>query len=334
MDFMKVYLTNGMVKEETRHENLKPEFYILEFDNKYMYPNDSISYDVDNELVRLYDTLRDLFFESTDEYYKELDFLPIFVQAAGQDSDCTVTKDLFVKLIHDKTILELPNINKHLYLVDCQYLIGTIQNLLQGMEYAFLNFYIYLADSTDIMPRFNDGNVYLEMSANATRVVSLIETYFTKAYSILDMFCKIAHEMEHRMEDFSEYKKMKSSNVLWGDRKKLKINNTSKTVFEKCELISLIEAIRNEVVHNGSWELRPKIFNVFEDERLIERYVLFPDMEDGHLSTAKNRRHFFGKGTKVNNIFPKIHYELMSRVLDTVNVLNSFCFEYKENKIS
>ena len=331
---MKVYLTNGMVKEETQPEDLKTEFYILELGNKYTYPNDSISYDVDNELVRLYDTLRDLFFENTDEYYNELNFMPIFVQAAGQDSDCAVTKDLFVKLIKDKTILELPNINKHLYLVDCQYLIGTIQNLIQGMEYAFLNFYIYLADTTDIMPRFNDGDVYLELSGNATRVVSLIETYFTKAYSILDMICKIAYEMEHRMEDFSEYKKMKSANVLWGDRKRLKINNTSKTVFEKCELISIIEAIRNEVVHNGSWELRPKIFNVFEGENLIERFVLFPDMEDGHLATAKNRRHFFGKGTKMNDIFPKIHYEFMSRVLNTINVLNSFYFENKENRTS
>lgn len=96
-----------------------------------------------------------------------------------------------------------------------------------------------------------DGTIML-LSETATRAAPMIETYFIKAYSILDILCKVCYEIQFIQEDFSSYKKIKSADILWGARKKLTINNTENTIFEKCEIISIIEAIHNEIVYNGT----------------------------------------------------------------------------------
>ena len=67
--------------------------------------------------------------------------MPIFVQEAGQDSECGLTSELFSEWIQKDKYKNLPNFYKHLYLVDCQFLVGTIQNLLCGMEDSFIRYY-------------------------------------------------------------------------------------------------------------------------------------------------------------------------------------------------
>lgn len=41
-------------------------------DNKYIYPDDSIKYELENQLVDLYDLFRDSLFKDTDQYYREV----------------------------------------------------------------------------------------------------------------------------------------------------------------------------------------------------------------------------------------------------------------------
>lgn len=127
--------------------------------------------------------------------------------------------------------------------------------------------------------------------------------------------------MQFKQENFSEYRKTKSADKLWGARKKLAINECPDTLFEKCEFISTIEALRNELVHNGTWELNPKKFVRFSKGEVCERFMLFPDMDQGHLATVKNRKHFFSLGVKVNDILPVIHAEFKSRLLKTIEIM-------------
>lgn len=217
---------------------------------------------------------------------------------------------------------QIPNLYKHLYLVDCQFLVGTVQNLLCAMEDAFINYYKIISnfkigehdkDLTD-----SNGTIVV-LSPEATRASSCIETYFTKAYSILDIMCKICYEIQYRRTTLDSYGKLKSADVLWGKRKKLKINEKKCTIFEKCDFISNIEAIRNEIVHNGTWELNPKVFIRLENNVEAEIFMLFPDMDQGHLSTVKNRRHFLASNIKVNDILPQIHLEFKRRLLQTLS---------------
>lgn len=324
---MKTYCRNGMIKNIPYIVDAGEDFMIQELENtssnKYIYPGDSINYTLDGECVCLYDTFRDIVFDNQDEYYREVCSLPILVQEAGQNSDCSISADTFEQWIRESKV---PNLYKHLYLVDCQFLVGTVQNLLCALEDTFIRYYKIIASFEDD-DRYRgdlidaDGTI-MRLSETATRAASMIETYFTKAYSILDIICKICYEIQFIQEDFDSYKKIKSADILWGARKKLTINNTENTIFEKCELISTIEAIRNEIVHNGTWELNPKIFIRFENGQVQERFMLFPDFTKGHLATVKSRKHFFSSGIKINDILYQIHSEFKRRVLTTVALIN------------
>lgn len=305
------------------------EFQIQEIDsdslNRYIYPGDTINYALDSELVKLYDVLRDLYFDDVDKYYKEVNILPLWIQEAGQNSDSAIDVDLFSELINDDESRKIPNLYKHLYLVDCQFLVGTIQNLLSAMEDAFVRYYMTLAKmrENDAYKRLTDpnGTIYI-VSGDSRCASALLETYFIKAYSILDILCKICYEIQEKQLDFSQYKKIKSADVLWGFRKKLLINGTENTLFEKCDLVSMIESLRNESVHNGTWELNPKIFVRYGEGIVEERFMLFPDMLQGRLAAVKSRKHFFSKGTRVNSVLPCIHAEFKQRLLQTLVAIN------------
>ena len=323
---MKTYFQNGIIKEVPYFIDETGEFQIQELENeisnRFVYPGDSINYTLDGELCKLYDTLRNMVFEDIDKYYQELNVLPIWVQEAGQNSDCCINVERFNEWIRDS---DIPNLYRHLYLVDCQFLVGTIQNLLCAMEDAFIRFYkvIAISDTEEHYGDLTDSNgTIFVLSQSSTRASSMIEIYFTKAYSILDIVCKICYELQFKQEDFSVYKKMKCADVLWGTRKKLTINGMPGTLFEKCDFISTIEALRNELVHNGTWELNPKKYIRFENGMVQERFMLFPDIQQGHLATVKSRKHFFSSGIKVNDILPCIHSEFKSRLLKTIEIIN------------
>lgn len=324
---MKTFFESGIMKEVPYFINGSGTFYIQELKDadfdKYVYSGDSIKYELDTELVSLYDKFRDLFFEDTDAYYRELSSLPIFIQTAGQDSNCDLTAEAFSEWILKDEFTSIPNFYRHLYLVDCQFLVGAIQNLLIGMDNSFISYYTQIANIGNHESASVSNEVMYEMSPSVSCISTQLESYFTKAYSILDMLCKIGYEFQFPERDFPSYRKIKSSEILWGARKKLQINNTPHTLFEKCDLITLIESLRNEVVHNGTWGLNPKVFLRFERGSLIERYMLFPDISQGHLSTVKSRKHFFGNSIKVNEVLPKIHIAYQQRLLNSVKLLNA-----------
>ena len=95
------------------------------------------------------------------------------------------------------------------------------------------------------------------------------------------------------------------------------------SIFEDCNTIRMIESLRNEAVHNGSWEYQPKVYIITENRKIVERYMLFPDFEEGALSTVKNRRHFFSTGAKVNDVLLSIHNDFYKRLLITLQQINS-----------
>ena len=325
---MKTIYNNGLVKDVPYFLDGNDEFGIQELDgervtDRFAYQGDSIKYELDSALVGLYDLFRDLLFEDVCQYYTEVPSLPIWVQEAGQSSDIAISSYEFTELIEKSKV---PNLLKYLYLVDCQFLVGTIQNLLCAMETAFIDYYQLIASFplTEYCKSLTDQDgTIMNISVYSTQASNAVETYYTKAYSILDIMCKICYEIQHLRTEFNGYQKLKSADILWGSRKKLCINGTVGTVFEKCELISNIEAIRNEIVHNGTWELNPRVFIRFKNGEETERFMLYPDMEQGHLATVKNRRHFFSSDRKINDVLPIIHLEFKQRLLGTINSIQS-----------
>ncbi len=322
---MKTYYKNGIMQETEIFLDYIEDFCIQEVPDtieKYSYKGDSIRYELDSELVGLYDKFRDLLFPDTEKYYEQINLVPIFVQEAGYNSDCAFSSEQLLGLIDifkDTT----PDLYKHLYLVDIQFLIATIQNLLDGMNYAITNYYVQISNVhvAQSMRNNKKDTVIMMNSYEARCISSLVETYFTKAYSILDMFTKIEYEFENKYDVFDSFKKTKSANILWGDRKKLNIEKEN-TVFGRSNTVKLIESLRNEVVHNGSLEQNPRVFVKYEDNKITERFMLIPDYTDGVLVTTKSRKHFFSQENKANDVLPKIHFEYLNEILSTVKYLN------------
>lgn len=63
--------------------------------------------------------------------------------------------------------------------------------------------------------------------------------------------------------------------------------------------MSIIENLRNELVHNATWEMNSKVFVKVEAGKVIEKCIYMPDFsEEGYLITYKNRKRFFSDGVK------------------------------------
>lgn len=109
---MKTYFCNGIVKEVPYIVENSAEFQIQEMMggeliNRFFYPGDAINYTLDEKLVSLYDTFRDMVFDDANQYYSEVNILPIWVQEAGQNSDCSVSAELFGEWISKNSIPNL-----------------------------------------------------------------------------------------------------------------------------------------------------------------------------------------------------------------------------------
>lgn len=324
---IKYYLKNGTIFETPIiDENL--EFSIVSYEikgeKKFSYENDELISNIDSELVSLYDRFRDIYFPDKEGYYKQLYSMPKFIQNAGRNSDCAINTDLFNDLIEKNFKILGNDLYRHLYLVDCQYIIGTIQNRLCEMNDLFIRFYVDICETKIIFKdRFSDKTFHL--TSSASRLLSAtVESYFIKAYSILDLLTKIIYEIENPITEFDKYQKLVSSKKIWGDRKNTKFNNEPETLFEKCELVQIIESLRNEIVHNGSWELNPKLFAVNKGNNITEKFMLFPDFEQGRLSCVKNRKHFFSNNTRINDIFVELHFDFMHKFLMTVKKILAY----------
>ena len=331
IDGMKIYYQNGTVTDIGNKLSIdKFSVLVTHIDQRVVmtYTGDSLVRNVEDELVHLFEKFSNLYFPDANLYYGGLSIIPKGILDGGQSSDSSIDKNKFIELI-DKLESSAIDIYRHIYVGDCQYLVSTLQNLIQAIEYCFMQYYIQIAQidiPEDLLVEtklWNEWEEYITSSHQSRQLIFYLETFFTKLYSILDIMVKIVYELENPTESFTSITKLRSTRMLWGDRKKIAINNSLNSIFEDCNTIRMIESLRNEAVHNGSWEYQPKVYIITENRKIVERYMLFPDFEEGALSTVKNRRHFFSTGAKVNDVLLSIHNDFYKRLLITLQQINS-----------
>lgn len=304
--------------------------------SRYFYKGDGLQYELDSLCVELYDVFRDKLFSSTDEYYKDINSQPQWITRAGLDSDFDMSKEQLIECFSTPmdTIMAkykcseeiLQRFKEHdskkyryAYLADCQSLINTLQELLRGCNSSFIGFYTHLC-SLHTVPKM-EGHYY-ECSIASRMVFNFLYSFIIQIYSTFDILAKIAYEMENINDCESSYAKLVSSKILFGDKKHLKLD-ASGTVFEKCPTISIFENLRNELVHNATWEMNPKIFINNKDNCITERYIFMPDFtREGTLETYKNRKRFFSYGKKVNDVLPQLYFEVLERIQCTITKIS------------
>ncbi len=304
------YFVNGISNENMMYNHL---FYIKKINpetgKEYQFNGDDILYNLDALCVELYEKFLDNIFDDLDVYYQELNNLPIWVIEAGMSSDFTIQRDTFGDWVNKSNIKDL---NKYLYLSDCQSLISSLQNNLSNMNWSFAHFYVYLSELEPF--GFQKDGVFFIQSQEVCLIYSMLNNFIIYAYSCFDLLTKIAYEFEHLAVDFEKYPKLKSFDKLYGNKKELQRIEVSNTVFETSFISNIIVNLRNELIHNGSWEQHQKIFFEIKNNELTEKFIFLPDNENGILKAYKNRKRFFGLEQKINYELPIIYLDILRRI--------------------
>lgn len=316
----------------------KPQFYningisSIEPNDNFWVANNGIDFainanditgDIDMNCIMLQHEIGHIIFDGIKKLHSKQAGMQIWVPYAGIDGDLKVTKEQFEILINNSGKNE--DLNKLLYYYDVSNLIGTFQNSVQETRTLFCQFYEEL-NTKSFMLASNPIDANGEMFTSGRLVTSLfskVNHLFISIYSQLDFLTKIAYEIENLPSNFENYPKLKSAKILFGDSKKTKMHELEKTVFEKSvKNIKLIQTLRNEIVHNASFENIPKVFQQFKDNKMIEKFIFLPDFdEDGIIKTFKSRKRFFGMDIKLNLILPELIFDLWKRQLETISIL-------------
>ena len=331
----KYYLENGICVEKLP-ENYSG-FYILEnteaksFFSKYFYPNDEIFYILDEICVRLYDKFQEGIFV-TDDYYELIDKLPDGIMRAGLDSDNSLPKEKYEKYFLERLYKDIPEENESIlkleclkynyaYVYDCQSMVNTLQELILGTQSNFIGFYKLLC-TMEGRDDFCDN--YYALNSDGRMVFGMLYSLIISLYSIFDILTKIVYELEHLQSSKNSYIKTKSQNILYGQKNKISINNVEGTIFKKTRSINIIENLRNELVHNATWEMNPKVFFKHNEGKIVERCIYVSDFNDeGHLIKFINRKRFFSQGKKINEELPVLYFEILDKIRCTIEVILS-----------
>ena len=317
------YLANGLKTDVLEKE---PPFYVQGFENntggtaRFAFPQDEIFYELDNGCVSLHDYFLEKIFPDVDEYYRLLPSSPIWASAAGHDSDFTIEKEQFERLIQN---VKDEWLFRKLFYADCTNLIGYLQSRIMGARDKFVLFYVNLCNYEPYMVGMMKDDVMWTSGEPTTTIFSLLTDLIANLYSILDITTKIAYQIENIPTDFNTYPRLKSS-LQYGNHKQLKKLNFDGTIFESNHpTLKLIENLRHELIHNGYWEAIPKLYFRIDNGEIKEKWIYLPDEINGNLVAFHNRKRFFSQGIKINDRLPIICNDFWNRLLKTVLLLNS-----------
>lgn len=335
----KFILTNGISVDNLQGDYSK--FFIQdngkdkEYFSRYWYKGDSILYELDNLCVKLYDIFENKIFDVNKEYEINVYLMPQGVSRSGLDSELHISKEGFERMFMtnlssiykidgkelkgslEKKLNEIDSMKyRYAYLADCQSLINTLQELIQGSNSSFIGFYKLLS-GVPAKKDFCDD--YYSISPEGRLVYNMLYSLIIQVHSMFDILTKIVYEFENIRDCTTSYKKLASNKILFGKSNMITKINKEGTIFEKNRLVSIFKSLRNEIVHNATWEMNPKIFFKIEDSILKERCIYLPDFDsDGKLVSFVNRKRFFSEGKKVNEELPSLYLGILEKINNTL----------------
>lgn len=296
-------------------------FFIVETKTgELLFKEGDLTHKIERACIKLRNLLAKKIFGSMEIYHQFL-AAPIYPIAslAGIDAEVTVSKEEFEKFT--KTINDNVSLNKLLYYCDVENLISTLQNSVLETKYLVGEFYRTLNKNNFLV---NEGVFTIENGIQystgpiVTNITSLVNHLFINLYSQLDFVTKIIFEFENIQTNFDIYPKLKSKNILFGDAKKTSFNKKPDTIYEMTDNIRTIMYLRNEIVHNSSINSIPKVYLNINNKKIIEKFILIPDFQEGLIQTFKNRKRFFNNNTKLNKIIPSIIDDFWNKLINTL----------------
>jgi len=275
-----------------------------------------MSYDVENVCIQLHDALRRAVMQDA-PYNELLPSVPQFAYLSGLNSESTLSKTDFEKFV--RLTADSPEINRFLFLYDAQKLVSSVQECQKELVQIVGEFYRTLNTEPLFYPPIQqDEGIRYNTSPTVTKLFALLTFVFVRMHSLLDYTVKLALEAEGLPKDFTKYPKMRSSNKQFGSRKRVSFNKLAGSLFEECEFVTLIETLRNHLIHDGILDDIPKAYERIENGVAVERFLLLPDMTEGRFDHFGNRNLFFSREDKINERLPRILTEFQVRLQVTL----------------
>lgn len=310
-----VYLNlDGIPSKSPRGDGLP--YFSFDPQGAWRISQDSRLYDIEDRCILLHEAFKKAIMKGVS--YSQLTYaLPQFVDIAGHNSEANLTRELFEQFL--RKTAAFPEINRFLYLFDCQHLVASIQECTKEIEQILGEFYFtFNMESFFFPPMKHEDGIRYSSSPVTTKLFAYLGFVFIRMHSLLDYTVKVAFGAEHLRQDFSRYPKLACGSLQYSDRKRVSFNNEAGTLFEACEFMTTIETLRNHIIHDGLLDDMPKAYEHIKDGVAIEKFVLFPDMTNGRFDRFGNRNLFFGSEDKINLCLPTLVAEFQARQILTL----------------
>lgn len=243
--------------------------------------------------------------------------LPMFVVTGGHNSEAPISKDNFERLL--RLAGDFPHLNRFLYLYDCERLVSSISGCRVEVRQVMGEFYrLFNAEALVSAPPLTSDGVVTSQSPIVTQLFANLNFIFIRLHSLLDYVVKLAIEIERPQTDFTRYGRMQSHAQQYGDRRRLPYNGAVGTVLEACEFMVMVESLRNHLIHDGLLDERPKVYERLAAGKVVERFVLLPDMREGRFERSGGRGLFYGGEDKINLRLPALILEFEARLAATL----------------
>lgn len=256
------------------------------------------------------------------DYYSIVPIAPVWLRNLGHSQEACGTKEHFEHLLGcNKNELT----HKMLYYHDCEMLMSAFQNRTSALEPMLNKVYEYITPDLKYTLKeydnviFNAGGMDIDAYTNLNLLIITLASSF-------DLLTKIAYELQEMPKiTFEKYPSMKSENITYGKIKWLDaIHRLDNTIFaeRKPRCIMMVEALRNEIIHNGSLDFHYMIYHGAKDD-MIEHWIFAPDFnESGTLKNSKNRKKFYSDPSNTfNNLLPKLLLEVIGYLDRTISML-------------
>lgn len=269
---------------------------------------------INDSIIRLYNSIDNYIFQDID-YSIVVSHMPQWVADAGISPELSCSKDWYEKLRGNTTH---PIFGRFLYHYDLWSKVAAIQDRLS----AVIMFMRQLYNIVPCKAKYDESQYTSAVRCGGekeTEAHMLLNSVFVAYASIFDIITKVAIEQfEYDKYDFSNYKKMRSSDIIYNKNLK-NIDPSLKNVgmlFSEPLVIRKIETFRNEFVHNGPWDLRCSIYNTLVNEEPADVIIFSPDMDDfGNFIRSGSRNKFYSQGNRINFQLPDIINEA-TKILD------------------
>lgn len=272
---------------------------------------------IQDNCIITHDNIRNQIFNDID-FSVIVSSIPSWILDGGNSAESPLSKTLFEKLINkNNNVLT----NKLLFYYDFDMLVSALQDRFSMIE-SLINRFYHRLPSTSVYEMNDFDSVTMSPDSELFAYLNSIFIYLGSSF---DIVTKIAFEMQKINDiDFSTYPRMASKNIQYGDRRKISKINIKDTIFEYPVVIRKIEAIRNRIIHDGSFDFNQYVYTGWIKEKdIFESCILFPDFDDsGNFESIKNRTNFYSNSNRINLILPSLLTEVLTLINSTISEIN------------